>query len=157
LNVRLLVVFLIAGCNTGLPQPGADLASADLTSSSSSDLSSSDLSSTGDAAGQCDLSKTTVRPGGAPIGEGTFCDDVYFCVAHGGVAQAIVGMFPDFTCQPGTSPNMGGCSGLQWFCEWTAGSTGTEPGVLDAAEIAQLCQVLAYPTPPALITCMVYI
>jgi hypothetical protein len=155
--VRLLVAFLIAGCNSGLPLPGGDLAAADLTSSSSFDLSGADLSSSGDAASQCDLSHTTVRPGGSNMGEGTFCDDVYFCVAHGGVAQAIVGMYPEFECHPATSPNMGGCSGLQWFCEWKPGPNGTDPGVLDAADIALVCKVLAYPTPPALITCVVYI
>ena len=140
--MRALVVILLAGCNSGLPLPG-DLAAHDLSSSSS------DLSITADA-GVCDLSRTRALPGNGPIMEGTFCDEVYFCVAHGGVAQALAGIAPDIKCSPAGGPNMAGCSGVQWFCEW-------DPGTIDGAELAELCRVLAYPTPPVQVTCRVYL
>jgi hypothetical protein len=153
--VKTLVLggFLLCACNDALPIPPDleinDFSLSDL-SFSAPDLSLSDLAG-------CDLSHTRAIPGNGPIREGTICDDLYFCVAHGGVAQAIVGIAPVFKCMPALGPNNAGCSGMQWYCEWDPGPTGTEPGVIDAADLAQICKVTAYPTPPELITCIVYL
>jgi hypothetical protein len=112
-----------------------------------------------DAAGTCDPARTVqcvVGPvraqacTGDPIQVGTFCDDVFACVADEAAAQALAEVAPDFACTPGPG-ELGACDASQYSCYWQ------DPGTIDGAELEALCAVTVLPAPPALVTCMVYI
>jgi hypothetical protein len=86
---------------------------------------------------------------GEPIQVGTFCDEVFACVADEAAAQALVEVAAHFACEPGPG-EFGMCDASQYSCYWET------PGSIDSTEFEALCAITVLPAPPAQVVCIVY-
>ena len=121
-------------------------ASAPLDASALLDAASIDASTPDGAA--CDPDAVRFVPAGPRLAEGAFCDDVFACASGPDEAAAIEAASPRFRCSPVPE---GPCTGITCAYRDPSG-----PGVLDAAELAEICRVTVLSPRPSLV-CLVYL
>ena len=130
----------------------ADAGVADAGTSDAGSAADAGISDAGSAsdAGAATCNRAAVRfefLARGPLEVGTLCDEVLVCVAEGSEAARVMAASTLFQC---TSSPEAPCTGMTCAYRNPGG-----PGVLDAAELAEICAVtLVTPTPD--LACVVY-